>query len=275
MTSKKSDESDEFESEEDDSEVLEEDAAFELVEARIEELGLITPQDSEFSVDELYDIVKLADRQPDAETLTILNNHGIALSKGTALEAQMLLDLVEAYSTDRWEDELPRSALAAVCAFALKDPSVYQVAFFDKDLEKRIAQFPLEAQQRLKFPNGERPRALQLFQWPENMLRGWVKSAVNTTAAWEKETQLRPDDANGFLMLGHEHKEAGRLTEAIAAYRQAVKLAPQWDSPWTALAGLYHNSGQHTEAEAAFVGAQTANPKAFIGFVEALKRRPK
>ena len=51
MTSKKSDESDEFESEEDDSEVLEEDAAFELVEARIEELGLITPQDSEFSVD--------------------------------------------------------------------------------------------------------------------------------------------------------------------------------------------------------------------------------
>jgi tetratricopeptide (TPR) repeat protein len=274
MKPKTPDEPEEFDSEEEANEELKEDLAIEKVEARIEELGLIIPEDSEFTVNELQEIVALADSRPDSDALAILRAYGIALSKGTALEARMLVDLVEAYSTDRWEDKLPRTSLAAVCAVALKDPAVYQVAFYDEALERRIAQFPPEAQQRLKFPNGERPRALQLFQWPESKLKEWAKSVVNV-AAWEKETELRPNDANGFLNLGYEYFHAGRLTEAISVYKKASKLAPSWDSPWTALAGLYHNSGQYAEAESAFAEAQRVNPSAFIGFVAALKRGTK
>ena len=244
----------EYDSAQDASEVLESallGAPTEVQLARAKELGFTIPEDAQFDAGALDDILKLADRQPDTETLTALRADGIGLWKGTALEGRMLFELVEAYSTDRWEDDLPRTALGAVCAVAVRDPAFYRVTVDNKTL------------------------GLQPFHWAETKLKEWVKGTGNLIEAWEKEVQLQPQNGHALVKLGDEYKHAGRLTDAITTYKQAITLDPNWDDPWIALAALYHNSGQFTEAESAFVEAQRASPKGFSGFVRALKRGPK
>ena len=244
------DEPEEYDSAQDASEVLESallGAPTEVQFARAKELGFTIPEDAQFDAGALDDILKLADRQPDTETLTALRANGIGLWKGTALEGMMLFELVEAYSTDRWEDDLPRTALGAVCGVAVRDPAFYQVTVDNKTL------------------------GLQPFHWPESKLKEWVKGAGSLIAAWEKEVQLQPQNGHALVMLGDEYKHAGRLTDAIATYKQAINLAPDWDDPWIALAALYHYSGQFTEAESALVEAKRVSPKGFKIFVKALK----
>jgi len=214
---------------------------------RAKELGFTIPEDADFSAGALDDILKLADRQPDKETLDSLRTTGIGLSKGTALEARMLSELVwEVYSTDRWEAKLPRSAWGDVCAVAVKDPAFYQCAIDNKNL------------------------GLSVFHWPESKLEEWFKSVVNT-AYWEKETKLRPSDASGFLRLGDEYRSEGRKTDAIMAYKQAIHLAPSWISPRISLAFVYHNSGRFTDAEQVFTEARRVNPRGFNAWFPAIK----
>jgi len=221
------------------------DAPTEYQLARAEELGFTIPEDAEFTAGALDDILKLADRQPDEEMLTPLSASGISLCPSTALEARMLLELVEAYSTDDWEDKLPRTALADVCTLAVKDPAFYVVTLDNKTLGM-----------------------LQQFRWPESKLQEWFNSAVNATAAWEEETRLRPGDACAFKKLGEQYTDAGRTSDAIAAYKQAINLAATWYMAWIALGGVYHRSGAHKEAEAAFKQAKGACPEGFAGFAK-------
>jgi hypothetical protein len=47
-----------------------------------------------------------------------------------------------------------------------------------------------------------------------------------------------PDDESVWMSYGHQFRIAGRLADAIAAYRRATELAPEFGEAWYALANL-------------------------------------
>jgi tetratricopeptide (TPR) repeat protein len=50
------------------------------------------------------------------------------------------------------------------------------------------------------------------------------------------------------LFLGDLHKTEGRLAEAVASYREAVRAAPQWQVAYLSLSQALRASGNRSEA---------------------------
>ena len=65
---------------------------------------------------------------------------------------------------------------------------------------------------------------------------------------YQTEAGAKPDNLNLQLILGHIHKRLSKNTEAIAAYRRAVDLAPDYYYPYFALGQMYATLRQHEQA---------------------------
>lgn len=63
-----------------------------------------------------------------------------------------------------------------------------------------------------------------------------------------------------------EAREAGRLDEAVAAYRRGVGLQPSWDEGWWYLATTLYEQGRDADARAAFTRFLSLKPETGSGF---------
>jgi predicted TPR repeat methyltransferase len=75
----------------------------------------------------------------------------------------------------------------------------------------------------------------------------------------EKSLRLGPD-ADAYSNLGIVHQSAGRLDEAIAAYRHAIAVAPHHSNAHSNLGVLFRVTGQPEDAEAAYRAAIALDP---------------
>ena len=83
--------------------------------------------------------------------------------------------------------------------------------------------------------------------------------AKEEIACLEKALAIEPDDDFTLQLLGEAYEDAGRLTDAIAAYEKSVQLDPSGDQSWH-LAGAYHRSGRLDDAIAAYQKSLQSNP---------------
>ena len=62
-------------------------------------------------------------------------------------------------------------------------------------------------------------------------------------------------------MLGNMHSKAGRATEAIDAYKQALAVDPEHEGAAWSLSLAYRQAGKMDEAEAGFERVLQLNPR--------------
>jgi eukaryotic-like serine/threonine-protein kinase len=82
-------------------------------------------------------------------------------------------------------------------------------------------------------------------------------------AAYVKAAAVRPDDWSGYNNLGNFYDEIGRHQEAIAQYRQSLQLTPDNSAVYANLGAAFLNSGDPkllTESEQALKRSIAINP---------------
>ena len=67
-------------------------------------------------------------------------------------------------------------------------------------------------------------------------------------AAFREALRLKPDDADAYYYLGFSYGKPDRYREAIAAYREALRLKPDAANAWTSLGLAYALSGNRSAA---------------------------
>ncbi|MBL8485806.1 MAG: tetratricopeptide repeat protein [Rhodocyclaceae bacterium] len=91
--------------------------------------------------------------------------------------------------------------------------------------------------------------------------------AAGALAALEADRDAWRERPDGWVLLGVLHRGAGRLPEAEAAYREALRLKPDYGDAWHNLGNLYAAAGLHEAAVAAYeaglrTGSASAGPAA-------------
>ena len=76
-----------------------------------------------------------------------------------------------------------------------------------------------------------------------------------------KKIQQEPNNWQAYYELGIEHNLAGRVPEAIAAFKGAIRLDPNQLWVWSNLAHVLSANGQTEDAQAAFNAALRIDPK--------------
>ncbi len=72
--------------------------------------------------------------------------------------------------------------------------------------------------------------------------------------------RARPGSAQAHYHLGLSLARSGRVEEAVASLREAVRLAPQWPEAQNDLGYLLAECGQHREAESCYREALRLRP---------------
>ncbi len=124
---------------------------------------------------ELDDILKLADREPDASMLDALDALGLKWISGTALEARMVLDLASEYGSLEWEME--GFEIAQACAAAMKDPAFNQPTISNDTL------------------------GLAPFHWPKTKMREWAASGTSGAGSSYRRTAKAGGQGKGCLIV--------------------------------------------------------------------------
>jgi protein O-GlcNAc transferase len=62
--------------------------------------------------------------------------------------------------------------------------------------------------------------------------------------------KLRPENSDGWAVLGSVYRQQNKLPEAALALREAIRLAPQMPGPHITLAGVFAQQGKQPEAAA-------------------------
>jgi tetratricopeptide (TPR) repeat protein len=106
----------------------------------------------------------------------------------------------------------------------------------------------------------ERPREARLRRELVAALRmrGWTEAARDEAA---RGLLICPGDAGLHRLLGDGHLDMGQIAEALAEYREAVRLEPANPANHIALGDALTSQAQVAEAEAAYKAAQEADPK--------------
>jgi Tfp pilus assembly protein PilF len=113
---------------------------------------------------------------------------------------------------------------------------------------------------------GEARRAVALRDWHQNHYTlGYVLYRAGrfeeSTAALRHATELRPDNAWAFQLLGAALHQAGHAAEAEAAYRKAIAADPNTASlAWTSLGVLFYETDRLPLAVDAFRQALALEP---------------
>jgi len=106
----------------------------------------------------------------------------------------------------------------------------------------------------------KRAKAL-VARYPDNGdawgMLGWafgkLKFTEDAIAAYRQAIKLKPDDALAWFGLGVEYCMAGRWDDATLAFRQAVKIKPDADYAWRGLGKACHEAGLWDDAVAAYL----------------------
>ena len=101
-----------------------------------------------------------------------------------------------------------------------------------------------EAARRNLADNGDDRDALYVLAVSQRYLRQDLAAARTL----EKLLEVAPDYGRGFQEHGHLLRQQARNADAIAAYRQAVRLNPALPASWKALAELQTGAGMAKEA---------------------------
>jgi len=64
-----------------------------------------------------------------------------------------------------------------------------------------------------------------------------------------------------FFLLGEAYRDAGRLDRAMAGYREAVRLQPEFARGWFELGAVSIRIGEFEEAKAALDQLEKLDPK--------------
>jgi tetratricopeptide (TPR) repeat protein len=62
--------------------------------------------------------------------------------------------------------------------------------------------------------------------------------------------KLRPENSDGWAVLGSVYRQQNKLPEAVSALQEAIRLAPQMPAPHVTLASLLAEQGKQPEAAA-------------------------
>jgi len=87
--------------------------------------------------------------------------------------------------------------------------------------------------------------------------RGRMDDAI---AAYREALRLKPDYSEAYNNMGAALQALGRMEEAIAAYREAVRLQPGYAAAWNNLGSAVQLQGDLSEAIAAYHQALRLNP---------------
>lgn len=93
--------------------------------------------------------------------------------------------------------------------------------------------------------------------------QAYIRAGLLTSAETDINTvrRVRPQDADGALLLGQIRMRQNELGAAITAFREAVKLSPSAAEPWAALGDALAQEGSLDEAEAALRRAIAIRPE--------------
>lgn len=78
--------------------------------------------------------------------------------------------------------------------------------------------------------------------------------------AYRQAVRLKPDFAEGWYGLGWSYNEAERFADAISALRECVRLRRAYGEAWNSLAYAYHRQRDDRQADAAVREALRHNP---------------
>ncbi len=92
-----------------------------------------------------------------------------------------------------------------------------------------------------------------------------VLCSLPAVAGQSRSTSLQHFDK--LAAQAAQARDANRLDEAIALYRQALRLRPRWDEGWFYLATLLYEGDSWAEASQAFKEATNLNPKVGTAWV--------
>jgi len=112
----------------------------------------------------------------------------------------------------------------------------------------------------------EARRAVALREWHQNHYTlGYVLYRagrfLESASAFRRVTELRPDNAWAFQMLGGALHQAGQVDEAEAAYRKAIAADPSAAAgAWTNLGTLFYETNRMVPAVEAFRQALVLEP---------------
>jgi tetratricopeptide (TPR) repeat protein len=80
---------------------------------------------------------------------------------------------------------------------------------------------------------------------------GRLQFTDDAIAAYRQAVKIKPDFADAWYNLGVVYKRSGRTDDAILAYRQAIKVQPDHVGAWSNLGAAYGESGRSGDAVAA------------------------
>jgi V8-like Glu-specific endopeptidase len=92
----------------------------------------------------------------------------------------------------------------------------------------------------------------------EALARAYRDEAI---ATYRQVIKIDPNDAEGYNQLGKILQEAERLDEAIATYQKAIQLNPKNDIAYTNIGLSFYDLGKLDEASVAYRQAIQLNPK--------------
>jgi len=72
-----------------------------------------------------------------------------------------------------------------------------------------------------------------------------------------------PEDSEAHIILGKAYGWLNFKDDEMAAYKQAIKLKPDYAEAWAGLSIAYRHAGRKAEAEAAFQKARELGPLLF------------
>jgi protein O-GlcNAc transferase len=98
----------------------------------------------------------------------------------------------------------------------------------------------------------DRPRSVDLLYWRTMVSLGNERSAASTVHWAERLTEIAPGVARHQWLLGRAFKASGRLGDAIAAYRKALEIKPDFTDGWVSLGIAYRAASQLDEAIASY-----------------------
>jgi Tfp pilus assembly protein PilF len=96
---------------------------------------------------------------------------------------------------------------------------------------------------------------------PESLATRQEEKAKLYTELGLEKIRRSPHNWQAFYELGIEHNLAGRIPEAIAAFKEALRLDPHQLWVWSNLAHVLSAHGQTEEAQAAFNAALKIDPE--------------
>ncbi len=105
--------------------------------------------------------------------------------------------------------------------------------------------------------------AFYLSYWSVRTARATYYTERNTLEGYEKATQIEPENARNWYLLGRYLQyslEDGNPQKAIESYKQSLKIDPGASNTWLDLAAVYESEGDDKAARDAFLSAKKVYP---------------